>query len=272
MVLHSLSVILLAPLSGWRRDPIVHSVHGHFCAPRAIGARSVNKNDSTPPSRQMKHTISVEVAYHCAQHVRDVFHQATPAQGRRPTRHLMKRLPTCPIPEIARLGQTLRTWKDAHLAYLDTAGASNAPHRSHQRNHRTRQTHRQRLPQPHQQPTPNAPHRKRPRRLHPHPTMKSRFTVVPFGQGFRDMSPPSKEFMKLALEQRLHHAGHEVLAWMVDNIHIRQDSAGNIKPDKQKSTEKINGVVATIMALDRAIRNAGVSSESVYDSRGLLLL
>ena len=48
------------------------------------------------------------------------------------------------------------------------------PHRSHQRNHRTRQTHRQRLPQPHQLPTPNAPHRRRPRRLHPHSTMKSR--------------------------------------------------------------------------------------------------
>ena len=50
------------------------------------------------------------------------------------------------------------------------------PNRSHQRNHRTRQTHRQRLPQPHQLPTPNAPHRRRPRRLHPHSTLKSRFT------------------------------------------------------------------------------------------------
>lgn len=98
------------------------------------------------------------------------------------------------------------------------------------------------------------------------------FTVVPFGQGFKDMSPPSKEFMKLALEGRLHHGGHEVLAWMVDNIHIRQDPAGNIKPDKAKSTEKIDGVVATIMALDRAIRAGGQTTESVYDSRGLLVL
>ena len=77
--------------------------------------------------------ISVEVAYHCAQQVRDVFHQATPAQGRRLAAHLIQRLPTCPIPEIARLGRTLRKWKDAFLAYFDTAGASNAPHRSHQR-------------------------------------------------------------------------------------------------------------------------------------------
>jgi len=98
------------------------------------------------------------------------------------------------------------------------------------------------------------------------------FTVVPFGQGFKDMSPPSKELMKLALEGKLAHGGHPVLSWMVDNIHVRTDPAGNIKPDKQKSTEKIDGVVATIMALDRAIRSGGQTTESVYDSRGLLVL
>lgn len=99
------------------------------------------------------------------------------------------------------------------------------------------------------------------------------FTVVPFGQGFKDMSPPSKELMKLALEGKLAHGGHPVLAWMVDNIHVRTDPAGNIKPDKQKSTEKIDGVVATIMALDRAIRGGNASmGGSVYDSRGLLVL
>ena len=77
--------------------------------------------------------ISVEVAYRCAQQVRDVFHQATPAQGRRLAARLIESLPTCPIPEIARLGRTLRTWTDAFVAYFDTGGASNAPHRSHQR-------------------------------------------------------------------------------------------------------------------------------------------
>ena len=117
--------------------------------------------------------ISVEVAYHCAQQVRDLFHQATPTQGQRLTAHLIERLPACPIPKIARLGRTLRKWKDVFLAYFDTAGANNALHRSHRRNHRTRKTHRQRLPQPHQPPTPNAPHRRRPRRRHPHPTMKN---------------------------------------------------------------------------------------------------
>lgn len=96
------------------------------------------------------------------------------------------------------------------------------------------------------------------------------FTVIPFGQGFKDMSPPSKELMKLTLEQRIAHGGHPVLRWMMDNIFIRQDPAGNIKPDKEKSTEKIDGAVAAIMALDRAIRN-GSSTGSVYDDRGILV-
>lgn len=63
-----------------------------------------------------------------------------------------------------------------------------------------------------------------------------------------------------------------MLRWMMDNIFIRTDPAGNIKPDKAKSTEKIDGVVATIMGLDRAIRNDGNNGDSVYDSRGLLLI
>ena len=71
--------------------------------------------------------ISVEVAYRCAQQVRDVFHQDTPAQGQRLAAHLIESLPACPIPEIARLGRTLRKWKDAFLAYFDTDGASNGP-------------------------------------------------------------------------------------------------------------------------------------------------
>ncbi|MGF7185279.1 phage terminase large subunit-like protein [Desulfitispora alkaliphila] len=98
------------------------------------------------------------------------------------------------------------------------------------------------------------------------------FTVVPFGQGFKDMSPPTKELMKLTLEKRMAHGGHPVLTWMVDNIHVRTDPAGNIKPDKAKSTEKIDGAVAMVMALDRAIRNEGGSGgKSVYDERGILV-
>ena len=67
------------------------------------------------------------------------------------------------------------------------------------------------------------------------------------------MSPASKELMKLTLEKNIAHGGNPVLRWMLDNIYVKTDSAGNIKPDKEKSTERIDGAVALIMALDRAI-------------------
>ena len=98
------------------------------------------------------------------------------------------------------------------------------------------------------------------------------FTVVPFGQGFKDMSPPTKELMKLVLEKKIAHGGHPVLRWMMDNIYIRTDPAGNIKADKEKSTEKIDGAIAAIMGLDRAIRCGNVSTASVYDDRGILFI
>ncbi|MCR5310822.1 MAG: terminase large subunit [Lachnospiraceae bacterium] len=96
------------------------------------------------------------------------------------------------------------------------------------------------------------------------------FNVVPFGQGFASMSPPTKELMKLVLEKRIAHGGHPVLRWNMDNVFVRQDPAGNIKMDKAKSTERIDGAVAMVMALDRAIRCGNDSSESVYDERGIL--
>ena len=78
------------------------------------------------PSWQMRR-ISVSTSPTFTGQVREVFHQATPAQGRRLAAHLVERLPACPILEIARLGLTLRKWKDAFLAYFDTGGASNGP-------------------------------------------------------------------------------------------------------------------------------------------------
>ena len=96
------------------------------------------------------------------------------------------------------------------------------------------------------------------------------FTMVPFGQGYKDMSPPSKELYKLLMEGKITHGGNPVLKWMAGNIVMHQDPAGNIKPDKEKSVEKIDGIVATIMALDRCIRNKDTSS--VYDNRGILVI
>ena len=96
------------------------------------------------------------------------------------------------------------------------------------------------------------------------------FTMVPFGQGFKDMSPPTKELMRLVLEHKLCHGGHPVLRWNMDNAFVRTDPAGNLKLDKEKSTEKVDGAVALVMALDRAMKNQG--GDSVYNHRGLIVL
>ena len=157
---------------GARGIPSIKS--GFFCAPVVIGSRSVNKNASVRPSRQMRHT-SVSTSPTFTGQVREVFHQATPTQGQRLVACLIQRLPACPILEIARLGRTLRKWKDAFLAYFDIDGASNGSTEAINGHYRAGQTHRQRLPQPYQLPTPNAPHRRRSRCLYPHPTLKSPF-------------------------------------------------------------------------------------------------
>lgn len=96
------------------------------------------------------------------------------------------------------------------------------------------------------------------------------FTMVPFGQGFKDMSPPSKELYKLLMEGNIIHGGNPVLKWMAQNVVMRQDPAGNIKPDKERSVEKIDGIVALIMGLDRCIRSTPPTS--VYDERGILFI
>jgi phage terminase large subunit-like protein len=97
------------------------------------------------------------------------------------------------------------------------------------------------------------------------------FTLVPFGQGFTSMSGPSKELLRLILDQKIAHGGNPVLRWMADNVVVKQDPAGNVKPDKSKSREKIDGIVALIMGLDRAIRNVE-QKPSVYEERGVLVL
>jgi phage terminase large subunit-like protein len=96
-------------------------------------------------------------------------------------------------------------------------------------------------------------------------------TVVQFGQGFASMNAPMKELEKLILSQELAHGDHPVLSWMADNLVARQDPAGNIKPDKERSIEKIDGMVALIMALDRAVRHEE-AKRSVYEDRGLIVI
>ena len=97
------------------------------------------------------------------------------------------------------------------------------------------------------------------------------FRMIKCRQGYMTLSPPSKELMRLVLDEKLIHGGHPVLRWMFENVYIEMDAAGNIKPSKQKSTEKIDGAVATIMALDRALRQEE-PKKSVYEKRGLVFL
>ncbi len=96
-------------------------------------------------------------------------------------------------------------------------------------------------------------------------------TVVQFGQGFASMSPPMKELETMILSQKIAHGGNPVLSWMADNVVARQDPAGNIKPDKSKSVEKIDGIVALIMGLDRALHGL-VSVVGAYQERGIRCL
>lgn len=101
--------------------------------------------------------------------------------------------------------------------------------------------------------------------------MDDGFTMVPFGQGYKDMSPATKEFSKLLFEGKIIHGGNPVLRWMAGNVVVETDAAENIKVTKAQSPEKIDGIVATIMALDRAVRNQGYTS-SIYDERGIMFL
>lgn len=95
-------------------------------------------------------------------------------------------------------------------------------------------------------------------------------TVVPVGQGFAGMSGPTKELEKLVLSKKLAHGGNPVLRWMADNMTVRQDPAGNLKPDRSKSTSRIDGMVALIMAIDRMARQA--KRGSIYDEREPIVL
>jgi phage terminase large subunit-like protein len=89
--------------------------------------------------------------------------------------------------------------------------------------------------------------------------------LIPFGQGYASMSPPTKELMTLCLQGKIRHPGHPVLRWNADNLVVTQDPAANLKPDKAKATQKIDGMVAGIMALDRAIRHQG-AGPSIYET------
>lgn len=94
----------------------------------------------------------------------------------------------------------------------------------------------------------------------------------PFGQGYGSMSAPTKEFEKLVLTGKIEHFGNPVLRWMLASTLVKTDPAGNIKPDKEKSTQKIDGIVASIMALGEWMTAQSNDESNPYENRGLLTL
>jgi phage terminase large subunit-like protein len=92
--------------------------------------------------------------------------------------------------------------------------------------------------------------------------------VVAFGQGYASMSAPAKELEKLVVSHALRHTGHPVLRWCASNVMVELDAAGNIKPSKRKSKERIDGIVALTMAIGRAIVQEP-PFRSVYGTRGV---
>lgn len=88
--------------------------------------------------------------------------------------------------------------------------------------------------------------------------------VIQFGQGFASMSAPTKELDRLVAAGELCHGGNPVMRWMASNVSVEQDAAGNLKPSKKKSKEKIDGIVSLVMAIGRAILRTQESEAACY--------
>jgi len=93
-------------------------------------------------------------------------------------------------------------------------------------------------------------------------------TVLGIGQGFQGMGLPTKELERRLLRRKINHGGNPVLRWMADNVSVKQDPAGNLKPDREASQGKIDGIVGIIGALDRLMLHEDTTS--IYEGRGML--
>ena len=102
--------------------------------------------------------------------------------------------------------------------------------------------------------------------------LESGVNMEGFGQGFVSMNAPTKELERLVWTHGINNQGNPVLRWMLSNVEIQTDAAGNIKPDKGKSTDKIDGIVATIMALAGKIGKGEVEEEFIYNENDILVL
>lgn len=95
-------------------------------------------------------------------------------------------------------------------------------------------------------------------------------SVVPVGMGYATMSAPMKHLEELVLTERLVHGGNPLLNWQADNLMVEQDAAGNLKPSKAKSRQRIDGMVALVMALSRLMVRSNKVSR--YEERGVMVI
>lgn len=95
--------------------------------------------------------------------------------------------------------------------------------------------------------------------------------LSPFGQGYASMSAPTKELEKMVLKNEINHLNNPILRWQMNNVSLRTDPAENIKVDKQRSSDKVDGIVATIMALGEWMTDES-PGDSIYNDRGLIAL
>lgn len=90
--------------------------------------------------------------------------------------------------------------------------------------------------------------------------------MSPYGQGFVSMSAPSKELERLMSEGRLLHGGCPVMRWMFGNTVLSMDPSHNIKPNKEKSGDKIDGIVALVMAIGQTMTDQQAAPKSIPDN------
>ena len=90
--------------------------------------------------------------------------------------------------------------------------------------------------------------------------------LEPYGQGFVSMSTPSKEIERLMCEGKIQHGCDPVMRWMFGNVVLKRDPSGNQKPDKEKSGDKIDGIVSLIMAIGQNLTEQAKPSNTIPDT------
>ena len=104
--------------------------------------------------------------------------------------------------------------------------------------------------------------------------MEKEVPMDPFGQGYASMSGPIKNAEVLVKKKLLHHGGNEMLRWMASNVVVKRDDAENVKFSKSKAGEKIDGMVALVMAIGEMMtqENSDISSTSTYETQNIRFL